>query len=274
MSHSPSLDDRRDYDDAQRGFIAALTPGIIKNAKGEVVWNIDEYAFLEKDCPPTAHKHLWRQAQLIAKQGLFEIKPGIYQVRGLDLSNITIVEGEKGIVVIDPLISCECAAAALQLYQTHRGKGRPLTGLIYSHSHADHYMGAAGVLPEGWKNDGSIPIIAPEGFMESAISENILCGPSMMKRAVFMYGTAIPRSPTGQIGVGLGLGTSTGSTSLIPPNVLIKETGEELVVDGVRIIFQMVPGTEAPAEMNFQFPDFGALLIAETATNCLHNIVS
>lgn len=236
------------------------------------MWNIDEYSFLNGECPSTVHPSLWRQGQLNSKQGLFEIAPGIYQVRALDLSNMTIVEGEKGIIIIDPLISCECAAAGLQLYRAHRGNERPVTGMIYSHSHGDHYMGAQGVLPPD--QDMSIPIIAPEGFIEAVMSESILAGPAMRKRAAFMYGNALERSPTGQVGVGLGMGSSVGTTSLIPPNVLIQKTGEEHVVDGVRIVFQMVPGTEAPAEVNFHFPDLRALCIPETATNCMHNIVT
>ncbi|KAF3764001.1 Metallo-hydrolase/oxidoreductase [Cryphonectria parasitica EP155] len=270
MAYEPSYEDKRDFEEATRGFIAALKPGLITTSEGKKVWDIDEYAFVENECPPTANPKLWRQAQLNTKQGLFEVAPGIYQVRALDLSNITIVEGKEGIIIIDPLISCECAAAALGLYQSHRGKGRPITGMIYSHSHGDHYMGARGVVLE----DTKVPIIAPEGFLEAIVSESVLAGPAMRRRGAFMYGNALPRGPKGQIGVGLGMGSSTGSTSLIPPNILIQKTGEEHVIDGVRIVFQMVPGTEAPAEINFYFPDFKALCVPETATNCMHNIVT
>lgn len=275
-SYEPSFDDRQDFEDAQRGFISALTPGIIKNAEGRVVWDIDAYNFMQDEpCPTSAHPHLWRQGQLNSKQGLFEIVPGIYQVRALDLSNMTIVEGDKGLIIIDPLISCECAAAGLGLYRAHRGDSRPVTGLIYSHSHGDHYMGAGGVIDSLANGaDAGIPIIAPEGFIEAVMSESIIAGPAMRKRGAFMYGNALPRGPTGQIGTGLGMASSVGTTSLIPPNLLIQKTGEEHVIDGVRIVFQMVPGTEAPAEINFHFPDFRALCIPETATNCMHNIVS
>ncbi|KAL1903872.1 hypothetical protein Sste5344_010426 [Sporothrix stenoceras] len=274
----PSFEDTRDFRDADRGFIAALTPGVIKNDAGRVVWDIDAYDFMKGECPSTAHPHLWRQGQLNAKQGLFEVAPGIYQVRALDLSNMTIMEGKEGLLIIDPLISCECAAAGLALYREHRGKVDPsartrrVTGMIYSHSHGDHYMGAGGVVtPE---EIGSFPIIAPDGFIEAVMSESILAGPAMRRRGAMMYGNALPRGPTGQIGTGLGMGSSTGTTSLIPPDVLIKETGEELTVDGIRIVFQMVPGSEAPAEINFWFPDLRALCIPETATNCMHNIVT
>lgn len=272
MSFEPSFDDRRDFVDTDKGFVGSISPGLIKKKDGTIVWNIDEYSFLQGECPPTANPLLWRQGQLNAKHGLFEIASGIYQTRAMDLSNMTIVEGEKGIIIIDPLISCECAAASLELYRAHRGSDRPVTGMIYSHSHGDHYMGAQGVLAKD--QDMSIPIIAPEGFIEAIMSESVLAGPAMRRRAAFMYGNALPRAPHGHIGAGLGMGSSVGTTSLIPPNVLIQKTGEEHVVDGVRIVFQMVPGTEAPAEVNFHFPDFNALCIPETATNCMHNIVS
>lgn len=273
MAVQPSFEDRQDFEDATRGFIAKLQPGIIKDDQDKVVWDIDQFDFLESKCPETVNPKLWRQGQLNSKQGLFEITPGIYQVRAFDLSNMSIVEGKTGILVIDPLVSCECAAAALAIYQQHRGKRR-VTGMIYSHSHGDHYMGAQGVLASDQVVKPNIPIIAPDGFMEAVMSESILAGPAMRQRAAFMYGRALPRAPTGHVGVGLGMGSSTGSTSLIPPNLLIKQTGEEHVVDGIRIVFQMVPETEAPAEINFHFPDFQALCIPETATNCLHNIVT
>ncbi|CAI7653776.1 unnamed protein product [Penicillium palitans] len=270
MSAEPSFEDTADFEAAERGFIAALGPGIITDAKGKVVWNIDAFDFMKEECPSTAHPHLWRQGQLNSKHGLFEICPGIYHVRAYDLSNMTIVEGKEGIIIIDPLVSCECAAAGLALYQKYRGNGRKVTGMIYSHSHGDHYMGAGGVIEQ----DTKIPIIAPEGFLEAIISESIIAGPAMRKRGAFMYGNALPRGPTGQIGTGLGMGSSVGTTSLIPPNLLIQTTGERHTIDGVEIVFQMVPGTEAPAEINFYFPGFRAFCIPETATNCMHNIVT
>ncbi|KAJ5802032.1 uncharacterized protein N7503_004482 [Penicillium pulvis] len=270
MAANPSFEDRADHEATDRGFIAALEPGIIKDATGKIVWNIDAYDFMKAECPPTAHPNLWRQGQLNSKHGLYEICEGIYHVRAYDLSNMTIVEGKEGIIIIDPLVSCECAAAGLALYQEHRGKGKKVTGMIYSHSHGDHYMGAGGVIAQ----DADIPIIAPEGFLEAIMSESILAGPAMRKRGARMYGNALPRCATGQIGTGLGMGSSVGTTSLIPPNLLIQETGEVHEVDGVKIVFQMVPGSEAPAEINFFFPDYKALCIPETATNCMHNIVT
>jgi alkyl sulfatase BDS1-like metallo-beta-lactamase superfamily hydrolase len=266
---TPRFEDTTDFENADRGFIAALVPARVENADGRVVYDNDSYAFVDGPCPDTAHPNLWRQAQLVARQGLYNVTPGIYQVRGLDLSNMTLVEGERGVVVIDPLISTECAAAALALYREHRGE-RPVTGLIYTHSHADHFGGSRGVLPQGAEE--GVPVLAPAGFMEHAISENVYAGNAMTRRAVYMYGDRLPRAADGQIGSGLGMAMSTGTVSLIPPTVDITETGQEEVVDGVRIVFQLTPGTEAPAEMNFLFPDLRALCLAENVTHTMHNI--
>ncbi|MGX1267480.1 alkyl/aryl-sulfatase [Streptomyces phaeoluteigriseus] len=269
MSTSQSTSDMTDFENADRGFIAALTPGQIKGSDGRVVYDSDVYAFLESECPDTANPSLWRQAQLCSKQGLYAVTEGIYQVRGLDLSNMTLVEGDRGVIVIDPLISTECAAAALALYREHRGD-RPVTGLVYTHSHADHFGGARGVLPPG--TEDGVPVLAPAGFMEHAISENVYAGNAMTRRAVFMYGDQLPRAADGQIGAGLGMAMSTGTISLIPPTLDITRTGQTETVDGVRIVFQLTPGTEAPAEMNFLFPERRALCLAENVTHTMHNI--
>ncbi|MEU2543858.1 alkyl sulfatase dimerization domain-containing protein [Streptomyces roseolus] len=267
----PSFEDTTDFDNADRGFIGALVPGVVKADDGRVIWDNDAYAFLKADCPDTAHPSLWRQGQLSSRQGLYEVTEGIYQVRGLDISNMTIVEGTRGVVVIDPLISVETAAAALALYKEHRGD-RPVTGVIYTHSHGDHFGGVRGVLPHG--TEEGVPILAPAGFLEHAVSENVYAGNAMGRRASYMYGVGLPTTPDGQIGVGLGQGTSTGTISLVPPTVDITETGQEETVDGVRIVFQLTPGTEAPAEMNFLFPDHRALCLAENATHNMHNVLT
>ncbi|MFC5827679.1 alkyl/aryl-sulfatase [Nonomuraea insulae] len=259
--------DRSDFDNAERGFVAKLSPAVVSAADGRVVWDGDSFGFLEGECPDTAHPSLWRQGQLCAKQGLYEVTDGIYQVRGLDLSNMTLVEGDTGVIVIDPLISTECAAAALRLYRDHRGE-RPVTAVIYTHCHGDHFGGVRGV------TDGSVPILAPAGFMEHAVSENVYAGIAMTRRSVYMYGPALPRSAQGQIGAGLGLTTSTGTMSLLPPSKDITHTGQQETIDGVRMIFQLTPGTEAPAEMNFLFPDRRALCMAENATHNQHNILT
>jgi len=271
MSHTTTSElpfhDRTDFTDADRGFLGALDPCVITDATGRVVWDNDAYAFLAGECPETAHPSLWRQGQLVARQGLYEVCDGIFQVRGLDLSNMTLVEGESGVIVIDPLISAETAAAALALYRSHRGD-RAVTAVIYTHAHVDHFGGVRGVL------DGEVPILAPQGFMESAVSENVYAGVAMSRRAVYMYGAALEKGPAGQIGCGLGMTNSTGSVGLVAPTVDITHTGQEEVLDGVRIVFQLTPGTECPAEMNFAFPDRRALCMAENATRNLHNLVT
>ncbi|KAK6369680.1 hypothetical protein LTS17_009586 [Exophiala oligosperma] len=272
----PSFADTRDFSDADRGFIDSLKPCVIRNAQGRKVWDNDEYSFVHaQEAPPTVDARLWRQAQLLSKQGLYRLTPSIYQVRGFDISHITFVEGDMGVIVIDPLVSCECAAAALAFYQQHRPV-RQIKAVVYTHSHIDHYGGAAGLF--AGSDDDAVPegikIIAPEGFMEEALSENVLAGPIMRKRAAHMYGAFLPRSPAGQVGVGLGMGTSQGKTSLLPPTTIITHTSQSLVIDGVKIVFQLVPNTEAPSEMNIYFPQEQALLIAECATHALHNIVT
>src|SRR4051794_8054979 len=264
------FDDTTDFEDANRGLIGSLVPCVITNDRGDVVWDNDAYAFLDADCPDTAHPSLWRQSRLCAKQGLYEVTEGIYQVRGLDLSNMTLVEGDTGVVVIDPLISVETAAAALALYRSSRGD-RPVTAVIYTHSHVDHFGGVRGVLGD---NPENVPVLAPEGFLEHAVSENVYAGPAMTRRATYMYGPNLDPGPAGQVGTGLGQNTSKGTVSLIPPTLDITHTGQEELLDGVRIVFQMTPGTEAPSEMNFLFPDHRALCLAENATHNLHNILT
>ncbi|MEU8973292.1 alkyl sulfatase dimerization domain-containing protein [Streptomyces monashensis] len=270
---TPAWDDEQDFTDADRGLIARLEPCVVRDARGGVVWDADAYGFLAADCPPTAHPGLWRQSRLVARQGLYEVVPGIYQVRGLDLSNVTFVEGERGVVVIDPLISGEVAAAALALYRAHRGE-RPVTGVIYTHSHIDHFGGVRGVVDPADVAAGRVPVIAPAGFLEHAAGENVITGTAMARRAAYMYGAALPKGPAGQIGCGLGLTTSTGSVGLIAPTLDVTATGQTETVDGVRIVFQLTPGTEAPAEMNFHFPDLRVLCAAENACHTLHNVLT
>jgi len=265
--------DREDFDDAVRGFVGTLSPALVRGTDERVVWDMEAYSFLDADCPETVNPSLWRQAQLNKVHGLFEVAEGIYQVRGLDLSNMTIVEGDEGVLVIDPLISAETAAAALALYREHRGD-RPVTGMLYTHSHVDHFGGAEGVVSREDVEAGRIPVLAPEGFMEHAISENVYAGPAMLRRASYMYGALLEKGPHGQVSAGLGMTTSTGRVSLLAPTVTITTTGQEEVVDGIRMVFQMTPGAEAPAEMNFLFPDRRALCVAENATHNMHNVIT
>ena len=265
--------DTADFTDADRGFIAALDPCVITAADGRVVWDNDAYAFLRDDAPPSVHPSLWRQSTLAAKQGLYEVVEGIYQVRGLDLSNITFIEGDTGLIVIDPLISTETAAAALALYREHRGD-RPVVAVIYTHSHVDHFGGVLGVTTQAEVDAGTVAVVAPEGFIGHAVQENIYAGTAMTRRASYMYGTLLERGPRGQVGCGLGQNTSTGEIAVIVPTLDITTTGEIHTIDGVEIEFQMAPGTEAPAEMHFYFPRFRALCMAENATHNLHNLLT
>ncbi|HEY5857149.1 MAG TPA: alkyl sulfatase dimerization domain-containing protein [Aldersonia sp.] len=268
-----AFSDTDDFADADRGFVTALSTGAVTGASGTVVWDNDSYNFLDGDCAPTVNPSLWRQSQLVARQGLYEVREGLYQVRGLDLSNMTIVEGERGVIVIDPLISIETAAAALALYRSHRGD-RPVTAVIYTHSHVDHFGGVKGVTSDEDVAAGRCAILAPVGLVAHAVAENVYAGTAMARRAAYMYGAALPRSPEGSVGAGLGQTTSTGTVTLIPPTLDITQTGQTETVDGVRIEFQLTPGTEAPAEMNFYFPDLRALCMAENATHTLHNLLT
>ncbi|MCM1949584.1 MBL fold metallo-hydrolase [Streptomyces sp. G2] len=268
-------DDETDFADADRGFVAAFTGGPVTTAAGRIAWDPAAYDFVteaetEGRTPGTVDPSLWRQARLLSRQGLYRVTERIYQVRGLDLSNMTIVEGDTGVIVIDPLISAETAAAAIALYRAHRGD-RPVRAMIYTHPHVDHFGGCRGVLPDG---AADVPVLAPKGFMEHAVSENVHVGTAMARRAAYMYGSTLPKDATAQVGCGLGLTVSLGTVGLIAPTRYITGTGEEVTLDGVRIRFQMTPGTEAQEEMNFLFPDLRAVCMAENATHTMHNILT
>lgn len=273
LTGSLPFEDTADFDDADRGFLGALEPCVIKAADGRVVWDNDSYAFLSGQAPASVHPSLWRQSQLAAKQGLYEVVEGVYQVRGLDLSNISFIESDTGVIVIDPLISTETAAAALALYRQHRGD-RAVRAVIYTHSHVDHFGGVLGVTTQAEVDAGQVAVLAPEGFIGHAVQENIYAGTAMTRRASYMYGALLDRGPRGQVGCGLGQNTSTGEIAVIVPTLDITTTGEVHTIDGIRIEFQMAPGTEAPAEMHFYFPRFRALCMAENATHNLHNLLT
>jgi len=263
--------DTQDFEDARRGFLGSLPDVEIKNDKGRVVWSLNDYAFLaDEQPPPTVNPSLWRQARLNMHHGLFQVTDRIYQIRGFDISNMTIIEGERGLIVIDPLISTEVARAGLDLYIAHRGR-RPVTAVIYTHSHTDHHGGVRGVVDEADVKSGAVDIIAPAGFMEEIVSENVLAGTPMIRRAQFQFGATLPKGPRGQVDAGLGKVTSRGTVTLIPPTRVIAAPIETHRIDGVEIVFQLAPETEAPAEMHMFYPALRALNLAENATHNLHN---
>ena len=275
VSKQLPFDNRQDFADATNGFIAPLLDGgVVKNDKGEIVWNLPAYNFAIENgeaVPDTANPSLWRQLQLLQKAGLYKVAEKIYQVRSADLSNMTIIEGETGIIVIDPLTSKETGKAALDLYYSVRPK-KDIKAVIYTHSHLDHFGGVKGVISQADVDSKKVQVIAPEGFVEAALTENIFAGNVMTRRAMYMYGSLLKPGPEGQLSAGLGLTTPDGESALILPTYSVTKTGEELTIDGVKFIFLMAPGSEAPSEMLFFLPQFKALEAAEDATHTMHNL--
>ncbi|MCY9803800.1 MBL fold metallo-hydrolase [Vibrio scophthalmi] len=270
------FDDTKDFERAQKGLIATQDVVTIKNEQGDVVWDLEEYKkfiTLDAKAPDSVNPSLWRNAQLNVINGLFKVTDGIYQVRGYDLSNITFVEGKTGWIVFDPLISQETAKAALAFINEQLGE-RPVTAVIYSHSHIDHFGGVRGIVDEADVEAGKVEIVASHGFTEHAVSENVIAGNAMGRRAIYMYGALLPRNEQGGVNGGLGQTTSTGLPTLIRPTLIIEKTGEEHIIDGVKMVFQYTPGTEAPTEINTWIPEKKALWMAENSTNTMHNILT
>ncbi len=263
----------RDAAFATRGFLATRADPVIRNPAGKPVWNLDAYAFVTGPAPDTVHPGLWRHMTHLKHHGLFQVTPGVWQVRGFDVSNMTVIKGETGWIVIDPLTSVEAAAAALDLVNQTLGK-RPVSAVIYSHSHGDHFGGSRGVVDAEEVAAGRVAVIAPEGFMEEATSENVMAGGAMQRRAAYQFGTGLAPGAAGQMGSGIGMGLSAGTLSLIAPTDTVARTGETRVVDGVALEFQIVSGTEAPAEFNVLIVPEKTFLAAEIATCSLHNILT
>jgi alkyl sulfatase BDS1-like metallo-beta-lactamase superfamily hydrolase len=268
------LGDDADVERANRGLVARHPTGVIDGPLFPV-WDVQQYDFLREspDAPDTVNPSLWRQARLNCIHGLFQVSDTVWQVRGYDISNITFIAGDTGWIVIDPLTSCETAAASLQLADEHLGE-RPVVAVIYTHSHLDHFAGVLGVTSHEDVASGRCRIVAPEGFLHEAVAENVIAGPAMLRRALYMFGPLLPKGPHGQVDSGLGKTTPIGTVSLVPPTEDITHTGQELVIDGVRVVFQMTPEAEAPAEMNFHFPDLGLLCMAENCTQTMHNLLT
>lgn len=269
------FDNKTDFTDAHKGFIAALPEAVIKGEGGNLVWDPKKYAFIKEGekSPDTVNPSLWRQAQLINISGLFEVTDGIYQVRNLDLSNMTIIEGKEGVTVVDPLVSAETARVGMDLYFKNRGQ-KPVVAVIYTHSHVDHYGGVRGVVSEEDVKSGKTKIYAPAGFMEAAVAENIMAGNVMSRRASYMYGNLLQPDAKGQVGAGLGTTTSAGTVTLIAPTDYITHTGEKRTIDGLTYDFMMAPGSEAPAEMLWYIEEKKTIQTAEDVTHTLHNTYS
>ena len=265
--------DTTDFDDARRGLIAPLPDGgVITNDAGGTVWDVGQYEWVnDGDCPDTVHPSLHRQTQLLTVHGLFEVCERVYQVRSADLANMTIIEGDTGVVLVDPLTAPETARAALDLYEAHRS-ARPVHAVIHTHSHVDHFGGVKGVTTDEDVAAGRTRIIAPEGFAEAALSENVLAGNVMTRRASYMYGPLLPKGPNGAVSPGLGLGIPLASTTFMVPTDEITQDVQSMVIDGVEFTFMLAPDTEAPAEMLFHLPQLSALCSAEDATHVLHNL--
>lgn len=271
FARSLPFEDDRDFELAARGQLATESPLRILADDGSVAWDMTTYAFIEGDAPDTVNPSLWRQAKLNKLNGLFEVVDGIYQVRGYDLSNISFIRSETGWIVLDPLITVEAARAALGLVNRTLGE-RPVVAVIYSHSHADHFGGVRGVVDPEDVAAGRVRIVAPEGFIDHAVSENVLAGSAMTRRAAYMYGRLLPAGEQGRVDAGLGKTTSIGRVSVIPPTDVISETGTTLTIDAVEIVFQNTPNAEAPAEMMFYFPQWKAFYAAEEASATFHNL--
>ncbi|MER1976996.1 alkyl/aryl-sulfatase [Pseudocitrobacter faecalis] len=266
------FNNRQDFEDAQRGFIAPLLDeGKLRTPDGKVYYRALDYQFdINAPAPDTINPSLWRQAQVNGISGLFKVTDRMYQVRSQDISNITFIEGDTGIIVIDPLVTPNSAKASLDLYFKHRPQ-KPIVAVIYTHSHADHYGGVKGIVSEADVKAGKVQIIAPEGFMEEAISENVLAGNIMSRRALYSYGLLLPHNAQGNIGNGLGVTLATGDPSIIAPTHSVTKTGEKLTIDGLDFEFLMAPGSEAPSEMHLYIPALKALCTAENSTHTLHN---
>ncbi|WP_419317465.1 alkyl/aryl-sulfatase [Caulobacter sp. ErkDOM-E] len=265
--------DRQDFEFADRGFLGTRADPLIKRADGQVAWNLAAYDFLKGEPPATVNPSLWRQAQLLSRHGLFQVSDRVWQVRGFDVSNITFIKGDSGWVVVDPLTTAETARAAFDLVTEKLG-ALPIRAVIYTHSHSDHFGGVRGIIDEKDVKAGKVAIIAPEGFMKEVVSENVLAGNAMSRRAQYQFGIMLPPGVEGQISSGIGQGVAKGTITLIPPTQIIDHTGQELVLDGVKVRFQYTPNTEAPAEMNFYLPDLRILDMAENVNPSMHNVLT
>ncbi|MBK6614579.1 alkyl sulfatase dimerization domain-containing protein [Ottowia sp.] len=272
MVKSLPFADRQDFEDAMRGFVGTVPDALVPGPSTRPAWNLKPYDFLKADTPiDSVNPSLWRQAQLNLIHGLFKVTDRVYQVRGFDLANMTIIEGDNSLILIDPLLAVETSRAALDLYYQHRPK-KPVGAVIYTHSHSDHFGGVKGVISEADVAAGKVQVIAPSGFMEAAVAENILAGTAMSRRAHYQFGVLLPSGPRGQVDGGLGKRLAGGTTTLIAPTSTIEKTTEERTIDGVPFVFRLVPSSEAPSEMLIHLPQQRVLNMAEDVAHTMHNL--
>ena len=264
------LAERQGFEDAHRGLIAKPS-GKLLAADGSTVWDYDKFAFVQGEAPPSVNPSLWRHATINNETGLFKVAEGIHQLRGFDIANITLIEGKTGWILVDPLTTKETAAAALAFARKHLGD-KPVSAIIFTHSHVDHFGGALGIISGEDAAKRNLPIVAPKGFLEESTSENILVGPAMGRRATWQFGTTLPASKQGQVNAGLGQSVAVGHIGILPPNIIVDRTPQEMTLDGVRFIFQNAPGSEAPAELAFYLPEMKAYCGAEIMVPSLHNL--
>jgi len=265
------FENRQDFDDASRGRLAGDPELVIRDAQGKAIWDMPAYAFLDGEPPPSVNPSLWRQAQLNMQHGLFEVVDGVYQVRGYDLANMTLIAGDSGWIVVDPLTAEETAAAAFRLATTRLG-ARPVSAVIFTHSHIDHFGGVQGLLAASGTDAAKLRVIAPKGFLDEATSENLLAGIAMQRRAGFMYGMPLPRGPRGHVDSGLGKQPARGLIGILEPTELVDRTPQAMEIDGVPFVFQYAPESEAPAELAFYLPESRAYCGAEIVSHTLHNL--
>ncbi len=271
VADSLPLADQQDFDDAQRGLIASDAELRVASAEGTPIWDMGAYGFIEGDPPPSVNPSLWRQARLNNIHGLFEVTKGVYQLRGYDLANMSLIEGETGWIVVDPLTAEETARAAISFAREHLGD-KPVSAVIFTHSHIDHFGGVLGILTPEEAEARQVPIIAPELFIDEATSENIIAGVTMSRRALYMFGLRLPRGERGHVGSGLGKGPAHGTFGILQPTETISKTTTELTIDGVQFVFQNAPGSEAPAELTFYLPDLKTFCGAEVVSHNMHNL--
>ena len=267
------LDNQQDFKDARRGMIAEAPNTALISKGGVQVWDAGAYDFIQGEAPDTVNPSLWRQAKLNNIRGLFKVDEGIYQLRGFDLANTSLIKGDTGWILVDPLTTMETTEAAMAFAEQHLGDIK-LTGVIFTHSHIDHFGGVLSLINSQQAADNNVPIIAPAGFMEESTSENIIAGPAMTRRGVYMFGNSLPRSAEGHVDAGLGKQVIYGSTSILQPTLVIDQPEMALSIDGVEFEFYNMPGSEAPAELTFYLPEHKAFCGAEVLSHVMHNVLT